>query len=220
MSLKEATINAAMAVYEGISNRGLMGSFRMDLMKTKVSLLPLSRIKGLEKKGFAVPGSSVNMQGRGCYDVERRGTHLGLLSLVFPSPPSLCKMTRQNECTEAEMSECMDVRISRCYKSDVNINNVVDVEEKKEKKRKKVMGGENEYNARMIRRCKGCSSGIETSNQVRTLYKWRPSNADPFLTCVNVDSGLLHVTRNRLVRFIPKAFTLYLDPCRSIPEAS
>lgn len=120
MSLKEATINAAMAVYEGISNRGLMGSFRMDL---------------------------------------------GLLSLVFPSPPSLCKMTRQNECTEAEMSECMDVRISRCYKSDVNINNVVDVEEKKEKKRKKVMGGENEYNARMIRRCKGCSSGIETSNQ-------------------------------------------------------
>lgn len=52
MSLREATINVAMAVYEGILDRGLMGYFQMELMKyMSVSLhSSLSRIKGLEKK--------------------------------------------------------------------------------------------------------------------------------------------------------------------------
>lgn len=100
MSLNEATINAAMAVYEGISNRGLMGSFRMDLMKTNVSLIPLSRIKGLEKKGFAVPGSSVNMQGGSCYSVEKRGIHLlRFLSFPFPCLPFTAEFV-QNDTTE------------------------------------------------------------------------------------------------------------------------
>ena len=50
MSLSEVTINVAMAVYEGISDRGSAGSFSDGTEEINVSLPPFSGNKGLEKK--------------------------------------------------------------------------------------------------------------------------------------------------------------------------
>lgn len=82
MSLSEVTINVAIAVYEGISDRDSDGTFLDGTEEIYVSLPPFSGNKGLEKKVFAVQYQDWRSICKAMDWLERRGIHF--FGFLFP----------------------------------------------------------------------------------------------------------------------------------------